>query len=75
MYKLLFMIFSKCHLTDDHCFYCERITYILNMQFYFLYIFLQANYIVPPGAQKVARQLLILKAAKFIANTYYVSFY
>ena len=41
----------------------------------FLYIFLQANYIVPPGAQNVARQLLILKATKFIAYTYYVSFY
>ena len=53
------------------------------MQFYFfvcfLYIFLHAAYIVPPGAhhavaQNVARQLLFLKATKFIVYTYYVSF-
>ena len=46
------------------------------MQSYFLYIFLQAEYIVPPGAHmNVAHQLLFLRAIKFIAYTYYVLFF
>ena len=46
----------------------------------FLYLFLKTNYIVPPCrstpvSQNEARQLSILKASKFIASTYYVSFF
>ena len=52
MYKLSFMIFSKCHSTDDDYFFSEQINTILNIQSYFLYIFLHANYIVPPGANQ-----------------------
>ena len=62
MHKLLFMIFSNWHSTDDN---------------YFVYIFTGWLYCASrssPVAQNEARQLLFLKATKFIAYTYYVSF-